>query len=716
MMKRFMREERGTVTTFVLVMTVGMVLLAGVAIDFGRSFSAHSQMQAYVDSIALAAANELDRQSDAIERAKEVVDTELIKLSTTLTGSDDTFSVDRVIFLSDQPTNNGAPLQPIHYAHLMTTDPTAATHVLVVAAARGVPWTLLAINADTSTNPSTPIQTAAVATNSYIYCTEPLLAICAPSDGSWENLVAGTQLKVTKNRDVAWDVGEYGIITDISDDAFGTCATYTGNARLECLLAIASHETQCVEANSVSFTGDPLDEWGNDTMTVHAPLNTRFGLYDLALGSLATNSQVPSDINTTTGELFSCEGSVYNEVADTMALPRADCFHDGSCNVVSDVSNVENLDVYWSLVHGGALPAGLQTRYDVYMYEIENGLTAVGRENQPGYAGPSCNVSAPPEANRRRLEVAMIDCNALSGTEQTDVTVAQYAEVFLSESVERSELFVADFDTEHNGHSFNRGQRLDANTISDGSASSPPEGTCRWGTPGTLKASSTVPGVVCPIDASRMPYQDVGLTFSTVQSRYNIADGKPPNMNHPMLFDTANPTGGDIDLHHTQFGHILIVSEDNRPNDPDDESRGSWLIMEFSEPTYVGELTLFDADSGGIVRVYDTPLDSPPYGEYGTDEFGNLYKWDSYTGDHDHREIDHIVVPKMHDGEHFKLGVDRSNVRTIAYFMPESGGVDNIEFRNTLTDPDRMDDMYVEFVQTIDQEDRRMSLQTTLSN
>lgn len=726
MMKGFWREEKGTVTTFVLVMTVGMVLLAGVAIDFGRSFSAHSQMQAYVDSIALAAASELDREPDAIDRAKEVVDEELIKLSTTLTGADDSFSVDRVIFLSGQPDNNGAPIQPHHYDHLITADPTIATHVLVVAAARGVPWTLLSINADTATNAETPIQTAAAATNTRVICTEPLITICAPTDGSWESLTQGDQLKLTKNRDTDWTVGEYGIVTDISDDAVGTCAAYSGLEQTMCLLAIASHETQCSTEDTVSFTGDPQTSAGLDAIRVHAPLNTRFGLYDYAVSALANNAEVPSDINTTTGQLFSCTGEVYNEVSTTVPLPRSDCFHNGTCDVQSDTSTVENLDVYWDLTHGGPLPAGLDTRYDVYMYEIQNGLTMVGAESEIGYAGPSCNLSAPPEANRRRLEVAMIDCSSLSGTQQTDVTVAQYAEVFLSETVNRNELFVADFDTETSqNHVFDAGQEVNGNNVPnpDGSAG-PDHGNCRWGLPTGTPAESSIDPVVCPEPTSLSPYDHVGLTFTVVQSRYLNDSNNPPHENHAMLFDTANYTGGDRDLQHTQFGHIMIVSEDGHAHDPDDEGRGAWIIMEFSEPTYVGALTLFDADNGGVVRVYDQLLTTPPHGEFGTDDDGNLYPWrpsnddeaDVLAAQHDPREVARVTVPKMHDGDHFEIGVNRSNVRTIAYFLPNSGGIDNVEFKNSLTNESNMDDMFVEFVKVLDENDRRVSLQTMLSN
>lgn len=74
-----------------------------------------------------------------------------------------------------------------------------------------------------------------------------------------------------------------------------------------------------------------------------------------------------------------------------------------------------------------------------------------------------------------------------------------------------------------------------------------------------------------------------------------------------MIFDSdnPNPTGDDPDLQVFR-GHILIISEDGDPSDPDDASGGGLLIFEFSTPKFLDTLTLIDMEtSGSWIRAYD---------------------------------------------------------------------------------------------------------------
>jgi glycerol uptake facilitator-like aquaporin len=79
-----------------------------------------------------------------------------------------------------------------------------------------------------------------------------------------------------------------------------------------------------------------------------------------------------------------------------------------------------------------------------------------------------------------------------------------------------------------------------------------------------------------------------------------------PSANHPlMIFDSANPTGGDNDLQSpgygnnnvTDQGNILILSEDGDPNDPDDNDSGGDLIFTFDQPVFIRSVGLLDIDS-----------------------------------------------------------------------------------------------------------------------
>ncbi len=69
----FDRDQRGTVAIQTLIFSVLLFGSAGLVLDTGRVYVAHSQMQAFADQMAIAAANELDGRDDALERASAAV-------------------------------------------------------------------------------------------------------------------------------------------------------------------------------------------------------------------------------------------------------------------------------------------------------------------------------------------------------------------------------------------------------------------------------------------------------------------------------------------------------------------------------------------------------------------------------------------------------------------------------------------------------------------
>ena len=72
-----------------------------------------------------------------------------------------------------------------------------------------------------------------------------------------------------------------------------------------------------------------------------------------------------------------------------------------------------------------------------------------------------------------------------------------------------------------------------------------------------------------------------------------------------MAFDTANPTGGDRDLHTNNLGNVLIISEDGDNDDPDDNARGGLLRFDFENGADVKSLTFLDIEEGAVVKFYD---------------------------------------------------------------------------------------------------------------
>ena len=91
-----------------------------------------------------------------------------------------------------------------------------------------------------------------------------------------------------------------------------------------------------------------------------------------------------------------------------------------------------------------------------------------------------------------------------------------------------------------------------------------------------------------------------GLTISTPRDEFGA-----------MIFDSSNPTGGDLDLATEGQGNVLIISEDGDSSDPDDLADGGtirfqWTDSVFVDSVLVDSIGLLDIDRpGGSIVAYD---------------------------------------------------------------------------------------------------------------
>ena len=83
-----------------------------------------------------------------------------------------------------------------------------------------------------------------------------------------------------------------------------------------------------------------------------------------------------------------------------------------------------------------------------------------------------------------------------------------------------------------------------------------------------------------------------GVTISAQRDTNNTAE------NDAMIFDSANPTGGDSDLATASQGNILIISEDNDSSDPDDAVGGE-IVFDFDYPSDLYDIKLIDIEETG---------------------------------------------------------------------------------------------------------------------
>jgi hypothetical protein len=537
-------------------------------------------------------------------------------------------------------------------------------------------------------------------------CGAPILAVCAPASGTGALAREGVQMRLTRNRDSSWEPGEYGLVSDFPGGAAGACAGLTGPARRTCLLAIDAPGGRCPAR--VDFDAGP------DALRVAEPLNTRFDWWAGAAAALTGRPDVSADVNTISGAQRRCDGTPTGAVSDSMGLPDDPCFHRGDCDWLSPPVARAALERYWRQSHGEALPDGPRTRAEVYLHEILTGrLDPEGPEDS---TAPACNPGAAPRPQRRMLRAAVVDCGALSGTAQAGVPVRGHLRALLTAPVPAPAGFTARFDGRHKGEPIRAGDIPSqapgpgnpGNHKAVGRAGETPNGQPDWGSGarGMSDAGTGEPEIWAPEDLrvrdarGRMtydPYRAQGLMRIGVK-RSAAARGAAWR-NVPMIFDTAAPTGGDADLASTRFGHALIISEDGDPADPDDEARGGWLVFQFDRPTHVVSLRVIDAEGGGVIRLYGAP-ETDPTGEFRTRADGTLAPMRAGEA-HDPDEMARLAVPRLGDGRHVTLQVDAQGVRTLAYFMPDSGAVDDLVFANDLTEPQPADELMLEAVELL---------------
>ncbi|NEQ41559.1 MAG: hypothetical protein F6K40_37345, partial [Okeania sp. SIO3I5] len=134
-------------------------------------------------------------------------------------------------------------------------------------------------------------------------------------------------------------------------------------------------------------------------------------------------------------------------------------------------------------------------------------------------------------------------------------------------------------------------------------------------------------------------YQNLGVTISATEFG-------------AMIFDSANPTGGDSDLATDTEGNILIISEDGDSSDPDDDGGGGVITFDLDNPVEFNSINLVDIEEvGGEVRT--------------TDSDGNVTT---------------TSIPATGDASLQTLNIDDSDVVKIEVELAGSGAISGLDF------------------------------------
>lgn len=138
-------------------------------------------------------------------------------------------------------------------------------------------------------------------------------------------------------------------------------------------------------------------------------------------------------------------------------------------------------------------------------------------------------------------------------------------------------------------------------------------------------------------------YAQFGVTITAQRANNNDA------ANDAMVFDSANPTGGDGDLQTFNQGNLLIVSEDNDSGDPDD-AVGGVITFDFANPSRVFDLKVVDTEEGGTVELFDA----------------------------DGNSLGVIDLPNLQDGGLEQVMIDTDGVSQMVVTLNGSGAIDDI--------------------------------------
>jgi Flp pilus assembly protein TadG len=470
--RRLLRDDRGVVVVWTTVGLIGFIAVGALVLDGERMFNLNTQMQSYADHAALAAAAELDGDSEAIERAIRaatggtagpiVTDTQNYSFD-----ADKSLTVTSMTFLSKLATgqNRAGELMAgdvVEYTHTVgsalppseTKGPLSrrTRYVQVVVAPRDVTYVLAPILAafgvgDASS--SAAVSAGAIAGFTRVACRFPPLMMCNPTEktdppygGSfdWESMIGKQVLLKSQSGSDQWAPGTFGLL-DLTEDINSTECSGGGGNFVRCVLALADPGTQCVLQDG----GVDLKP-GNNAGPTRVGFNTRFDMWDPPMQSDSGNPAFAPARNVIKGKTHAAnqckEGDLTETSAPSVPLPR-DPGITGD-NRVGNGIPLADLQSYWTTNHptvAWPFEAGVTpTRYAIYRKEIELAASM----DPPGdeVMGPTCAAPVTEPAgmdtvrDRRVFIIAVVNCLEQNIHGATDgVPVENFAVMFLTEPV-----------------------------------------------------------------------------------------------------------------------------------------------------------------------------------------------------------------------------------------------------------------------------------------
>ena len=417
---RSWRRDRSGATAVYVALLAPLLLGTGVlAVDVGRLVVLRSQMQNAADAAAISAANQLDGEDGARDRATAVAKSALKNQSLLADDSND-LTVATVTFYEEVEPSLKLAANDVDaiYARVTLTPRVANTFL------DGV----LAMVSTKGTRDSVELDARATATPAHIVCEVPPFMVCDPGENnsslSLKSIAnVGRQMVIKGSGGGSFAPGNYGLLCP----ATGNCGASSINDAL---------------------AGDPPEGcYGETNGTV----------VDTATG--VKTQQVRDGVN----ERFDLgKNNPKKPAKDIMTYGR-----DSDMSTASILGNGQwNPTAYWNTHHPSEFePDDLAnyTRYQIYLYEM--GATFARNGKQTLYPPPSSlpsgykkvtpdmasipadgvpSSSPSSDLKRRVVKVAVLKCDALNVKgSNTYPTFGNFVEMFITEPMEstQSELY-----------------------------------------------------------------------------------------------------------------------------------------------------------------------------------------------------------------------------------------------------------------------------------
>jgi Flp pilus assembly protein TadG len=431
---RLRRDESGTILVLWAI-CLGVILgIVALSFDLGRASITRSELQSFADSVALAAAGELDTNDDAITRATTAA--ALIADSHSFGNTDRALQGAQdytLTYFSALPDLDTSAMSSV------TTDPTEAAYVRVTVAPTTVESTFGAAFAGLTgaENRDYDLGATAVAGLAIYACDVTPMMFCLPSPAFKADEHIGEMIRLrSSGNGAAWGPGDFGFLDPdhVEVDEEGPCSGLNGVQLDACLIGAVESITQCFNQRGVDL------EPGQKVGIEDAIFNVRFDIYRSIMNGRRNNPDYAPAPNVIKGIVPNGGGSCINNARlspNTLSLPRDDCFVSGTCGRFGDGVWSAGRTAYVQANYGTSDPhPEALTRYSYYLAEIAasgSGPILTGRAET---GRPICSSSSPAGPDRRVITVAGIDCaaNSIRGAAQ-DVPVREFFKIFLTEPV-----------------------------------------------------------------------------------------------------------------------------------------------------------------------------------------------------------------------------------------------------------------------------------------